>query len=140
MFRKFYNTQIKSTYRLRDSVFDKSEFDFYVELTKQLPPHYHVFPKMRVADIVEITNGWGYRNTRNNILPRHIDFLITDQYFKPILAIELNGSSHKREDSKKSDAIKLKVFEMVGLPIEFVEVGTNFTSDINNLIDKYLDI
>ena len=92
---------------------------------------------MRVADIIETTDGKGYYFRRNKILSKHIDFLISNQSFMPILAVELNGSSHRIEKRKDSDDQKKKVFEFVGLPIEFIEVGTDFSLDVKNLFTKY---
>jgi len=117
---------------------DKREEAFFFELRKQLPEGYFVFPKMRIADIIETTNGKGYYIHRNEILPKHIDFLICNASFHPILAIELNGSSHGREDRKESDYEKKEIFKSAGLPLEFIEVGTDFPSDVKNLIAKYI--
>jgi hypothetical protein len=118
---------------------DKREEAFFFELSKQLPAGFYVFPKMRIADIIETTDGKGYYSHRNEILPKHIDFLICNVSFHPVLAIELNGSSHKREDRKESDNEKREIFETVGLPLEFIEVGTDFSSDVKNLITRYIE-
>lgn len=138
MFRKFFASRSPSVYRKRESVMDKREEAFFFELARQVPAGSYVFPKMRIADIIEATDGRGYYLHRNEILPKHIDFLICNGSFRPVLAIELNGSSHRREDRKESDREKREIFKAVGLPLEFVDVGTDFPSDINNLISKYV--
>ncbi len=138
MFKKYFSLDKSSEFKKRESVMEKSEEVFYLELLKQLPDGFYVFPKMRVADIIETTSGRGYYSHRNEILPKHIDFLICNSFFHPILAIELNGSSHMRNDRKDSDKEKKEIFEFIELPLEFVNVGTNFDYDISGLINKYL--
>lgn len=117
---------------------DSSEEAFFLEFNKQLPESFYIFPKIRIADIVETTNGKGYKFNRNKILPKHIDFLVVDKNFHPVLAIELNGSSHEIESRKSSDRQKKKIFESIGLPLEFIEVGSIFSLIVENLIKKYI--
>lgn len=59
---------------------------------------YHVFLKTRLADLVEVSIKWKwYLSNFNRIKNKHIDFVITDRDFNPILAIELNDNSHNYE-------------------------------------------
>jgi len=121
-------------YRVRGSVLTRSEMAFFDELTRQLPTGYHVFPKMRIADILETTaRGGDYYRQRNKILPKHIDFVVCNQYFKPVLAIEVNGSSHRYSKTQASDALKKEIFEVVGMPLEIVAVGSNFKEIIEKI-------
>src|SRR3989344_9285204 len=85
-------------YRKKDSVMNKSEAAFFFELQRQIPNNYFIFPKMRIADIIDATEGYGLQYRKNKILPKHIDFLICNSYLNPVVAIELNGSSHNRPD------------------------------------------
>ena len=117
-------------YKKRSSVMNGSESALFLELQKQLPPDYHIFPNMRLADIVDAINGDGFYKRRNKILPRHIDFVICDSYFKPILAIELNGSSHNRLDRMEMDEEKKKILEDAQIPLITVSVGDNFNESV----------
>lgn len=125
-------------YRTKGSVMNKSEQAFFYELQKQLPEGYHVFPNMRIADILEAIDGKGFYNRRNKILPKHIDFLICDRYFKPVVAIEINGSSHRRPDRIESDNLKREIFKDANLPLEFVDVGTSFEQSVQRIKDLLL--
>src|SRR3989339_112268 len=60
----------ESIYKKRESVMNKSESAFFFELQKQLPNGYHIFPKMRIADIIETESGKGYYKLRDKILPK----------------------------------------------------------------------
>ena len=122
-----------SRYRTRSSVMNKSERAFFFELQKQLPQGYYIFPNMRIADFIDAVDGSGFYNRRNKILPKHIDFLICDQYFKPIVAVEVNGSSHRRADRVERDELVRKIFADANLPLEFVDVGTNFEQSVSKV-------
>lgn len=120
-------------YRVRASVMNKSEQAFFYELQRQLPSGYHIFPNMRIADIINAVDGKGFYNRRNKILPKHIDFLVCDRHFKPIVAIEVNGSSHRRPDRVERDGLVKEVFADAKLPLEFVDVGTSFAESIGRI-------
>lgn len=138
MYKRLLNLSIGAHYKKHDSVLNKSEEAFFLTAQNQLPNGFYIFPKMRIADIIDETDGKGYYFLRNKILPKHIDFLICDHLFHPIVCIELNGMSHEGGKRKQSDRLKKEVFQQVNLPLEFIEVGSEFSVDIKNLIDKYL--
>lgn len=127
----------ESIYKKRTSVMNHSESAFFFELQKQLPHGYYIFPKMRIADILETVSGKGYYHMRNGILPKHIDFLICDSYFKPVVAIEVNGGYHDTLNQQKKDQTKKQILESAGLSFEIVNVGSDFSQSIaqikNNL-------
>jgi len=119
-------------------VFDKREVMLFQELKKQMPDGYYIFPKMRLADIMETTaTGREFHGQFNRISKKHVDFLICNQNYKPVLAIELNGSSHQTARARKSDEFKQKTFEAIGLRLEVVQVGSNFASSVQEMI-KYV--
>ncbi len=124
------DTRKDSIYKKRSSVMNNTESAFFFELQKQLPNNYYIFPKMRVADIIETKSGRGYSHMRNSVLPKHIDFLICDSYFKPIVAIEVNGGYHNSHRQEQKDSIKKQIFEDAGLYFETVKVGTDFSQSI----------
>lgn len=120
----------ESIYKKRQSVMNRSEEAFFFELQKQLPNGYYIFPKMRIADIIETVSGKDYYLKRNKILPKHVDFLVCDSYFKPVVAIEVNGSSHNRLDRTKRDVLVNEIFKDAQLPLETINVGSNFNESI----------
>ncbi len=125
-------------YKAKASVFDKREVMLFQELKRQIPEGYHIFPKMRLADIMETTAaGREFHGQFNRISKKHIDFLICDQYYKPVLAIELNGSSHQTVRAQKSDEFKKKAFENIDLRLVVVRVGSDFASAVQEVI-KYV--
>lgn len=119
----------KPFFKKRPSVFNASEMAFFLELKKQLPDGFYIFPKMRIIDFIEPD----YRS-RSKIWAKHVDFLICDHTFKPVVAIELNGASHLREKVIHSDKLKKNIFESAQLPLRIIEVGMDFDISIRNLI------
>lgn len=127
----------ESIYKKRTSVMNSSESAFFFELQKQLPHGYYIFPKMRIADVIETINGRGYYHMRNSILPKHIDFLICDSYFKPIVAIEVNGGYHNSPSQQEKDSLKREIFKGAGLILETVNVGSDFSQSISRIKSSF---
>ena len=118
----------KLPYRLKSYFFNKSETAFFLELNNSLPPHFHIFPKVRMIDFIEPTNH--EHKWRNKIWSRHVDFLICDQYFRPITAIEVNGGYHNTTKQQERDEVKKKILESASIPLISVNVGADFKSAI----------
>jgi hypothetical protein len=128
----------KQMFFIKKSLLHDSEQALYYEIVRQLPVGYFVFPDMRVGDVVSTLHGKGYRDRRNKILPRHIDFVIANQHFMPIIAIELNGKSHNTIAQRISDRIKKGVLEDAGLPLITLYVGQDFVNEIHAVFSEFL--
>jgi hypothetical protein len=129
-------TVLDSRYRIKPTVMNSSEQAYFFALQKKIPQGYYIFPNMRIADIINPADGPGYRLRANRIMPKHIDFLICDKNFKPVYAIEVNGSSHYRSDRKESDEFKLQLLKEVNLPFEVVAVGTSFEQSVDRVVSE----
>jgi hypothetical protein len=127
----------ESAYKKRSSVMSRSESAFFYELKKQLPSDYYIFPKMRIADMIDTVDGKGFYFRRNKILPKHVDFLVCNEYFKPVVAIEVNGNSHNRADRVERDVLVNEIFKNAKLPLETVNVGTDFSSSIARIKENF---
>jgi len=136
----FIRSKVESTkrtdldlYRKRYRVMNNNESSFYHLLQKELGIDYHVFPKMRIADIVETMDGRGYYKQRNQILPKHVDFVVCNQRLEPVLAIEVDGKSHTASSVVERDIMVNAIFEHVGIPLKRVPVGSDFQSQITEM-------
>lgn len=105
----------------------------YYELQKRLPTGWHIFPKMRIADMLNADIGERFRERLYAILPKHVDFLVCDAYFQPRLAIEVNGASHGTSLRMARDMQVKTAFEHANLPLEFISVGTNFSRSLERI-------
>lgn len=124
-----------SGYMKKGSILNTSEKAFFHELRKQLPAEYLICPQVRIADILRPLDGSGYYFRRNKILPKSVDFLICDSDFRPKVAIEVNGSSHRRTDREERDELVRRIFTEAGIPLEFVSVGTSFSTAVQKVLE-----
>ena len=123
-------------YRKRRSFMNSSEATFFHMFVKELPQDFYIFPKTRVADVVETLNGNGYYHRRNKVLPRHVDFLICNPQLEPVMAIEIDGASHNSPDRIERDHEMDEIFSSVGIPLKHVKVGTSFDIACKTFVEE----
>lgn len=69
----------------------------------------HVFPKVRVADVLRLENSGIPARHYSYGLRSHFDFVVTDQDYKPLFSVEFDGPLHqtsraqRHRDSLKND-------------------------------------
>lgn len=107
-------------YRKQRSLFSDHERRFYDALLNDLDEEFRVFAKVRLVDIIWLTNEpknkWRHLN---RVLSSHIDFVICDvEQHIPLVGIELDDSSHNRYDRRESDKYKDSLFAHVQMPLE----------------------
>ncbi len=115
-------------YRKRDRLFTFQERKFYKVLQNEVANEFLIFPKVRMGDVVFLANEPANRKYHSNqVWGKHFDFLLCDKDLcQPLLAIELDDSSHRRYDSRQSDALKDWVCAQTGLPLLRVEVRASY--------------
>jgi hypothetical protein len=119
-------------YRKNKSLFTYRERVFYAALRRAVGNQYQIFAKVRLADFIWITNEPADRKYRNNqINCKHVDFLLCSRYsHEPLLAIELDDSSHKQPDTQERDKFKDGTFSAIGLPLLRVELQPEYEPEI----------
>lgn len=114
----------------------KSEHSFYLVLRQSVGDKAVICPKVSLDDIFKVeSKDYGERVTyRNKIDRKRIDFLLCDpQTMKPLLGIELDDSSHKRQDRQERDIFVNKLFDMVNLKL--VRIPAQLTYNTKQLVD-----
>lgn len=129
-------TETTPPYRTRHSTLNRSEAAFFLEMHKRLPSGFYLFPKMRIIDFLDVSDNAEHNAWRNKIWAKHVDFLVCDQYFKPVLAIEINGRSHNDPGRIWRDVFVRKALETSQLPLEVVMVGSNFSRAASRITAK----
>ncbi|QQS61527.1 MAG: DUF2726 domain-containing protein [Candidatus Moraniibacteriota bacterium] len=107
-------------YKKRESLLTPTEKEFFVVLLEVVSDTYFIFPKVRMSDIVSIPKmrNKEYYHFFNKIQSKHVDFLICDkETIEPILAIELDDSSHQKPSRQSRDSLVNAIFESASLPI-----------------------
>lgn len=105
-------------YRLRDDFLSPAEFSFYKILSSLGGARLTVQSKVRLADVFFVSRPNENMTYFSKIAQKHIDFLVCDSVtMKPLLGIELDDSSHNRDDRQERDGYVDRVFEAAGLPL-----------------------
>ena len=133
--------EIKSVKYQRKFLLTKYEYYFY----KKLKPiademNLTILAKIRLADIVEPQSGQQRRDWNRSfakIKAKHIDFALANPENLMIkLVIELNDSTHSREDRKKRDEFLAAVLEQTNIPFLQVTNDSNLKDKISEKINK----
>lgn len=97
----------------------KAEKAFYQVLLPVVPEDHVLFPKVRVADVLNVRSGSEKRQSlQNRISSKHFDFLVCDRkWLEPRMAIELDDASHRSADRQARDAFLDGACEAAGLPL-----------------------
>lgn len=109
----------------------KNEWTFY----KKIKPicdnnNLHIISKVRLADLVEVSkevNGKDKQKYFNKIKNKHIDFVLCNPTNLAVIAlVELDDSSHQREDRIKRDIFVNSLCDKVGYKIIRIKQNEDF--------------
>ena len=91
-----------------------------------------VCPKVRLEDIVNVTDKQNRNKYRGYIKSRHVDFVLLNSSCETVAAIELDDPSHETKKAMQVDKFKDKLFYAIRIPLIRIYVGNNYTREINN--------
>jgi hypothetical protein len=128
-------------YSKRNFFFSAAERSFY-EVLRRLAPDHPLFAKVRLADLVYVSKGAASRQSHLNRIDRkHLDFVLCGKDFAPIVAIELDDSSHDDKQRQSRDEFVDRVLATAGLPIVHVWVKRGYVMDeLRQLLAPYLQL
>lgn len=119
--RRFYKA--KGPYLLSGG--EKAFFD---ALQQVIAPDMYVCPKIRIADIIDMTipkTDPQFWPKFNQISQKHVDFLLCNtNTFAPLLMIELDGGSHHDPKRSARDALVDTAFGQAGIPMLHIPVSS----------------
>lgn len=122
-------------------VMTKTELKFYKELKKITDSlELTIFPQVDLERIINVKDN--DKSLRGRIKSRSIDFTIVENIkCKIICCIELDDYTHNRENIKKIDEFKNKIFEKVKIPLYRIKVNNYYDlNEIENLIKFAMQI
>lgn len=116
-------------YRRRNHLLTSGERSFYGVLMQVVEGRYHVAWKVRMADVLLIPVGTSDRQRHlNRILAKHLDFVLCHpESSAPILAIELDDSSHREGKRRKRDSFVDAALDAAKLPLLRVSVRRSYS-------------
>jgi Protein of unknown function (DUF2726) len=103
-----------------ESLVTPAEQRFYEALDEAVDGRLMILSKVRVADLLNVTSE--SRPARHrvfcSIACKHVDFLLVEpQNLRPLAAIELDDSTHRRVNRRKRDELLDDLFKRAELPL-----------------------
>ena len=132
---KLIDTYTQGSYDSRDYTEEKDEYDYkykrkvflmtkpehecFDTLVKAVGDKYYIFPQIHLPSLVgHKVYGQNWRGAFSHINRKSIDFVLCDKaYISPVLAIELDDSTHQRYDRHMRDVEVEKILRYAGIPL-----------------------
>ncbi len=136
---RLYSGRGRLPYNKRPRLVTKAELRFYKSLTKAVQDDWTIFAMVRIADLLVVPKEAPKRRVwLNKILAKHIDFVLCDPTsLEPLVAIELDDSSHQRKDRQERDEFVDHAFESAGMPIVRFPVRSSYHArEIREIINR----
>lgn len=117
-------------YARSQSLLTFQERKLYLALLRAAGNDYQLMAKVRLADFIYLANlPKDNKHHRNQILCKHVDFLLCQPgTLAPLLAIELDDSSHQHPDNAARDEFKNELFAAVGLPLWRIDLQPSYST------------
>lgn len=97
---------------------------------------YEIIPQVNLATVI-----YKYGSRYQNELYRNIDYCIFDREYKPLVLIELNDSSHNKQDRIERDYKVTQICKLARIPLlkftldtPLTEVKTSIEKELNNYL------
>lgn len=128
-------------YQKRRYLLSQAERVFYDMLCEAVRDDLVIFSKVRIADILLVRGRTDQRlKWQNKINCKHVDFVLCDpRTLGPVIAVELDDSSHLRQDRKERDRFVDQALQSAGLPLHREIAKTRYDSGkIRETLSGYL--
>lgn len=119
---KFLNSKIKPKTNYREAyqarpLLTKREHQEYLKLRQYAAARgWLICPKVRLWDLIEPRKGSSNKKElENKIRSKHVDFVLVDPELNVIGVLELDDSTHDREDRKSRDSFVRDALEGAGI-------------------------
>lgn len=110
----------KFPFRRKDYLLSVAERNFFGVLEQVATEMgFYLFVKVRLEDLLWLPSGTESRFAfRNRVKSRHVDFVLCEKKdIRPLLVLELDDSSHQRQDRMERDEMVDKILHDAGLPV-----------------------
>jgi hypothetical protein len=123
-------------YKRKDYLLTAAERSLFGVLHEAFGAKYFIFAKVRLGDLVWLPKGTESRQGHlNRVQSKHIDFVICDRAtVRPVVAVELDDSSHSRADRVERDAFVNEALSAAGLP--FVRIRAAASYDVQGIAQQ----
>jgi len=141
--RLFAKPATLASYISRERVLTPTERSFFGALEMSLSSQYRVFPKIRLADLIEPSRGTdrrAFQSAFNRIAAKHADFTICRESDLAILGvIELDDQSHDWLDRQARDRFLAQALQSAGIPLLRIKAARGYdTVQLSNQLTAFL--
>lgn len=126
-------------YVKKEYLMTKTEHEFFKVLEQAVQDKYYIVPQVQLSNLVQVEKDKKSQySLRNKINLKSVDFvLFNKEYYTPYLIIELDDSSHLREDRQIRDSFVDSALNKVGIKIVHIKISYNYDlNEITTLILK----
>lgn len=129
--------KIEFPYLKKKYFLTNAEREFFKILEEAIEDEYYIFPQVHLSNILFVKNSRGYYKYLNKINRKSVDFVILEKNsVSPLLAIELDDSSHDLEERKKRDNFVEKVLEGTGIPLLRIRARKSYGASRNQNVQE----
>ena len=106
-------------YERKNYIMSRAENDFYKLLVDAAGPTNSVFPQVHLSAIIEHrVKGQNWKGAFSHINGKSVDYVICDKVSnRPLVAVELDDSSHEAEDRRTRDTEVERIFDEAKMPL-----------------------
>ena len=119
----------------------KGENEFFQVLTKILQNKYYIFPQIHLTTFLEHkVMGQTWKGAKAHIDRLSVDYVICDKkYLSPMIAIELDDSTHNRGDRIVRDTEVERILQEAKVPLIRIPYTDRFKEEeIKEKVSQYL--
>jgi len=119
------------TYTSKEYLITQNENQFYNTLSNMVGAQYVIFPQIHLSAIVDHkVKGQNWKGAFSHINSKSVDYVVcTKQDLKPVCAIELDDSTHNREDRRLRDIEVDRILEQAHLPLIHISISDSKNAD-----------
>lgn len=134
---------ISYPYVRKGALLTAAERSFLGVLEKIVGDRYRIYAQVRLADVISIRPGTEKRQRQmalNRITSKHVDFVVCEKFTLDVLcAIELDDSTHSKEDRMARDRFVEGVLHTANLPLVRVVARAGYQPDeVRKSLEKVL--
>lgn len=120
-------------YVSREFLLSEAEKLFYQSLQAAVGHQYWIYPKVRLADLVEVDpelSRSANQTAWNHISQKHVNFTLCDPgNFRIVAIVELDDFTHQHRDRQKRDAKVDAILNQIGMPILHIRCARNYSQE-----------
>lgn len=130
-------------YGRKDYLMTQAESSFFKILIEAFGSNYYIFPQVHLSSILDErkVTGQNWKAAFRHINEKSVDYVICSKAdFKPLVAIELDDSTHYADDRQSRDVEVKRIFDEAKIPlVRFTNRESTSKMDVERRISVILN-